>query len=751
MSSPGNNNSSLRPGWYKGSGPGGGKGFQPPPTVPDRGEKARASSVGTAKEASRDSNKFAALLDDDDGPGLDLGLENGVHGAESKPPPVNNSRSEAFRSSFNRSASTGTKPSGRSLADLAARVPEGAPGISATRRQPPAYEGAKSGGTTRFSAMRASDPAIPSGMIDSYKPDPKIIRYTREKLLSLRPALKGEDPGPPECLKELEGSVIISPIVQDPVCWDTFDAEEIWESVRERRPSQVVPTKPPGVLEGDLRRRNAPSNGRWQRGVALPPPEEARRREREADNPNELWDDPVGGVIGAASDFSSFGALPAGEDDDNVFDFEKMTEASRKLEEEIHGVSKIDVDDDDHDRDDDESEMHSKKKVDISRPLASAGTTLVSGSGDDVNVFEDFDTPSEPATELEPDTVASTESDAATPAVRGGEEDPSASSRLMKMIGVSRQPTQEGDEASKSSSNPWGAASPNKSHESSGTTTIDPIIGSIGGGVGVSLNPWGDPVASTSGPQSSGGMDLGIHLGPFDGDQKSREIQITSEREKMALQEAEMRRRRLQEEEAQRRSIAQQKAELERQQQPAAQQQPSPQQSQIELVLMERICVILENSWGQSDLGSVLSTLHAEDSRVIPLLSNVDSLRALVARSPHRVALRRDPGFGGDMAVLLMTNAQWQQQQQQQQVQARMQQEELQRRQLEKEAVARAQAQQAQGRLVASINHESPWFYSDPQNNIQVRQNVRFVFCGKAAHFGSHTRFLFSLEGTFPW
>jgi hypothetical protein len=758
MSSPGNNNSSLRPGWYKGSGPGGGKGFQPPPTVSDRGEKARASSVGTVKEAAagRDSNKFAALLDDDDGPGLDLGLENGVHGAESKPlppQPVNNSRSEAFRSSFNRSASTGTKPSGRSLADLAARVPEGAapggvPVHAATRRQAPAYEAAKAGGgPARYSAMRANDPVIPSVVTDSSKPDPKIVRYTREKLLSLRAASKGDDPGPPECLKELDGAVIISSTVQDPVCWDTLDAEEIWESVRERRPSvQVAPAKPPGVsLEIDPRRRIAPSNGRWQRGVALPPPEEARRKEREADNPNELWDDPVGGVTGAASDFSSFGALPAGDDDDSVFDFEKMTEASRKLEEEMHGIPKSDnEDDDDHGVDDDESEMHNKKKVDISRPLASAGTTLVSGSGDDVNVFEDFDAPAEPAVVPESTALASTEADVATPTVRGGEEDPSASSRLMKMIGVSRQPMQEGDEASKSNSNPWGASA-STSNEIAGGTSVDPIIGTTSGGLGVSLNPWGDPVTSTSGPQPNGGMELEIRLGPFDGDQKSREIQVSSEREKMAMQEAEMRRRMLQEEEAQRRSLEQQRSELGRQQQPSGQQQSPHQQSQIELVLMERICVILENSWGQSDLGSVLSTLHAEDSRVIPLLSIVDSLRALIARSPHRVALRRDPGFGGDMAVLLMTNAQWQQQQQ---VQARMQQEELQRRQMEKEAVARAQAQ---GRLVASINHDAPWFYSDPQNNIQVCLKARTLFSMYKSHLMVLTLVFVAPEGPFPW
>jgi len=100
---------------------------------------------------------------------------------------------------------------------------------------------------------------------------------------------------------------------------------------------------------------------------------------------------------------------------------------------------------------------------------------------------------------------------------------------------------------------------------------------------------------------------------------------------------------------------------------------------------------------------------------VIPLLGNIDALRALIARSPQRVTIRRDSGIAGDMAVLVLTNAQWQEQQQHQ---ARIQQEELRRRQMEEEAKARLQAQ---NQLIASIKKDAPWFYSDPQNNIQVR------------------------------
>ena len=66
----------------------------------------------------------------------------------------------------------------------------------------------------------------------------------------------------------------------------------------------------------------------------------------------------------------------------------------------------------------------------------------------------------------------------------------------------------------------------------------------------------------------------------------------------------------------------------ERARQQAIQQQQQSAHSQVELVLMERISVILENSWGRSDLVSILNTLHSEDSRVIPLLGNAEALSA---------------------------------------------------------------------------------------------------------------------------
>lgn len=450
------------------------------------------------------------------------------------------------------------------------------------------------------------------------------------------------------------------------MCWDTFDNEGIWELFRERRiASGAKPEPVAGSMRpestGDPRRRVAPSGGRWQRGVALPPPEEAAKRKSDnANSPEELWDDP-GGTMGAAADFSAFGAMPIEEGE---FDFEKMAEATQKIDEELHGPAV--------DGAFGESPTQGKT-IDKARPLASAGMTITSGSGDNVNVFEDFDSPGVG------ETVEGISQEEAI--------DPSASSRLMKMIGV--DPPKSETAANGEAANPWEGA-PEKT---------DAGVNALFGNMGLSLNPWGGAGAAPV----DANTDTSGRLEQLAAEQRARDQQ--SKIEKQARQEAEMRRR--EQEEAQRQAIARRQAE-ELSRTAALQQQPSA-QSQVELVLMERICAILENSWGRSDLPSILATLHSEDSRVIPLLGNADALRALIARSPQRIALRRDPSFAGDMAVLLMTNAQWQQQQE---AQARHQ-EELRRRQLE-------EARQAHGRRSIQIDPDRPWFYSDPQNNVQV-------------------------------
>ena len=130
----------------------------------------------------------------------------------------------------------------------------------------------------------------------------------------------------------------------------------IWATVPTRRSSLPLP-KTGGIVRGvsegeatDRGRRafQAPSSGRWQRGQALPPTEERDKRsakEKDADSPDDLWDDPIGGATGAATDFSAFGAMPESDmrgesgsvGSGDAFDFEKMAEATRKFEEELHG------------------------------------------------------------------------------------------------------------------------------------------------------------------------------------------------------------------------------------------------------------------------------------------------------------------------------------------------------------------------------------------------------------------------------
>jgi len=275
--------------------------------------------------------------------------------------------------------------------------------------------------------------------------------------------------------------------------------------------------------------------------------------------------------------------------------------------------------------------------VDANRPLAAAGTTIRSGSGDDVNVFEDFDDNVETTSGETTDPAPAPDAEEDPVPIQNADADPNASSRLMAMIGVQKDDSVASDPKLAA----WGS---------------DPIVPPVvvkdtNALAGIPLNPWGDPI-----------LGAGVSDGPSPGlDLQAQLLREAEMKQKAADAEAQRRR---EQEEAQRRQQEQQEAERQRQQQ---QQQQAGVQSQVEMVLMERISTILENSWGRSDLVSILSTLHAEDSRVIPLLSNVDALRALLLRNPRRVALRQDPALRAEMAALLITNAQWQQQQAQQQ------------------------------------------------------------------------------------
>mmetsp|Transcript_20038 Transcript_20038/g.41899 ORF Transcript_20038/g.41899 Transcript_20038/m.41899 type:complete len:1092 (-) Transcript_20038:300-3575(-) len=676
---------SLRPAWRNQSG---GRGFQPPPSVAS--ERGRSQSIGSSGDNSAGENrtptynKFSALDDDED-----------VIEGDRPPAPKGNSRSEALRQGLgSRSSSTGKSLGGRRLADLAASAPTD---------RPTGY----SGGGGRYGARGAPAP-IDEG---------KIIRFTREKLLSMRPAAPSNIL--PDDLKPLAGNVIISEEPQDPVCWDTFDAEVIWAAVPRRAAKPGPP--PSGRSLSDMAegappprrgRETSSGGGRWQRGVALPPPSAAdkARKDKDAENPDDLWDDPM---AAPAADFSAFGDLTKeGEDDmPGAFDFEKMAEESRILEDEMRGRSRASSEG--TELGEDGEEILPVKTVDPHRPLASVGTTIRSGSGDDVNVFEDFDDPaSSDSTPTAVDPLAAKGSAKTEPnnSNAPGATDDEATSRLMAMIGVSSPETETKTDPIESEAKPiepepsltagWGEP---------GKDVVD--------GLAIPLNPWGGPLLGPSGDsmaggsllptasKASGGLDLQARLRQNEMEQKAREEQ--AERQRM--------------EEAQKRQ-----AELRQQQQAAgaqAQQQAGV-QNQVELVLMERISNILENSWGRSDLVSVLSTLHAEDSRVIPLLNSIEALRALVMRHSTRVALRQDPAFGSEMAVLLLTNAQFQQQEEekQRQLQQRQAQEQEARNRARQQEELRLREQQRleqERKQLKPIVPGAPWFYSDPQQNIQ--------------------------------
>ena len=166
----------LGPAWR-----GKGTGFQPPPAVPD---KRPSSSEGRNRSGSNASggerrNPFSALEEDE--------------GGNSGTPSESGGRFSALSSrgggGYHRSASSGQgKP--RSLADLAAAAPPRRNTLHSN------FAGGGGGG-------------------GSFADNEKVIRYTREKLLSLRPRPK-EGEGLPDCLKGMEGSVVVSTVAQDP-------------------------------------------------------------------------------------------------------------------------------------------------------------------------------------------------------------------------------------------------------------------------------------------------------------------------------------------------------------------------------------------------------------------------------------------------------------------------------------------------------------------------------------------------------
>ena len=330
------------------------------------------------------------------------------------------------------------------------------------------------------------------------------------------------------------------------VCFDDFDADEIWSQAAPTRPARGTGTggsgKPApnqttpnptmslrGLAEGSLRARSdidslsgsmsgMSNSGRWQRGVALPPASEtldgsrrgagarggAGRGGEDAENPEDLWDDPIDiNQSGGAADLSQFGALLDGETGSplggsgkrrsragssggagsglgGMFDLSDMSEAAKKFEMELHADRNRESSADDS-RGLDSNLGH---RVDPRRPLALAGTTIRSGSGDDVNVFEDFGAPTESKTILGVDNEDDNKE----------ETEDSASSRLMKMIGVEGS----GDVSGSKLMSSWGASG---GSEEPDEDVPAPNIGGFGGtslASAIPSNPWGTPMPAVA-------------------------------------------------------------------------------------------------------------------------------------------------------------------------------------------------------------------------------------------------------------
>mmetsp|Transcript_22589 Transcript_22589/g.27610 ORF Transcript_22589/g.27610 Transcript_22589/m.27610 type:complete len:1391 (-) Transcript_22589:215-4387(-) len=731
---------------------------------------------------------------------------------------------------------------GRSLADLAAQKPHtgmmghraGSLGHSSHHhsRIDGASGGGDSGGDTRSGSMDASSlyPSYrrrsDSGGAEQQPPEvqKKVTRFTRERLLAIRP-----DPSPdavlPDVLVHLEGTVILAKEPQEPVCFDVddFEPDTIWAqqkphprgsigattgSIGSKSPSNTRLIDPGGTssVRGPVTNGGV---GRWQRGIALPASSEdpnargsgaATKATKELEVEDDLWDDPEVST-GAAIDFSQFGGsilndepplAPSVEQSGaarvDYFDLDKMSEAAQRFEHEMHGPSDSSLGD----------AALTPSTVDPRKPLASAGTTIESGSGDHVNVFEDFGAPPSPVpsssseTRVEGSAIGTSaknndvnkqpEQQALAKDSSAGmgsgvmnvdikvnadveaSADIDASSRLMQMIGISSGTTSSAsgvDSAGSKLVSPWGIAS------------------SVTSDIPFSNNPWGD----TSTIPSAGALDLPARMesAMIDREALEKAERIASEkaeadkeeeqrlREQKAAEEqkqqqlllqlqrqkeeeeaavaAQQRQReteeaalRAQEAEAQARQQQQQQEEAAR---AAAAAASRVQPSQVELVLMERITTILENSWGRADLMNVLTTLHRDDARVVPLLGNIEMLRTLILRHPSRIALTKDPAFGVDMAMLIMTNAQFLQQEQQ--MRQQQQEEELQRQRQQQQqqlqaqqaaalahaeaqaeaankakAAASAQAAQTQTQEASVIViTDDPWYYADPQGHIQ--------------------------------
>lgn len=183
----------LGPAWR-----GKGSGFQPPPAVPDAKQRPNSSDSSSGRNRSGSNasgepvrrNPFSALEEDNSGAA-----------ANGAPPEGGRFSSLSSRGGggggFHRSSSS-VQGKPRSLADLAASAPPPRRNTLAAHSEGRFPDRGERGGGDR-------------GGVEGEK----VIRYTREKLLSLRPR-PSDGEGLPDCLKGMEGSVIVSSKPLDP-------------------------------------------------------------------------------------------------------------------------------------------------------------------------------------------------------------------------------------------------------------------------------------------------------------------------------------------------------------------------------------------------------------------------------------------------------------------------------------------------------------------------------------------------------
>ena len=178
----------------------GGRGFQPPPA-------ADSDSREPAQRRDSNRNSFSVLGADDE---TSIGKATGEGSAFSRAKSVPfSSRSDGLRASgASRTSSLGlgTKStgSGRSLADLAARQGTTRSHSGMGGRRASAYDESGLSSNSRASSMRNA--------ID----EKKVIRHTREKLLSMRPRPGADHSRPGNLEKILDGTPLLSEEPLDP-------------------------------------------------------------------------------------------------------------------------------------------------------------------------------------------------------------------------------------------------------------------------------------------------------------------------------------------------------------------------------------------------------------------------------------------------------------------------------------------------------------------------------------------------------